>query len=337
MGNICCSVVQEGCYKVSPEPSLLQAEQPQLSQPVFIGEVLQPSDHLHGPPLDLLQQVHVLLMLGAPQVDAVLQVGSHKSGVKGQNHLPRPAGHSSFDAAQETVGFLGCKHTLPGHVELLINQHPQILLRRAALNTFSAQPVFVLGIAPTQVQNFALGLVELHEVRTGPPLKPVQVPLDGIPSLQRVDCTTQLGVVGKLAEGALNPTVHVTAKDVKQCQSQHQPLRNAACHCSPPGHRAIDHNSLSATIQPIPYPPSGPSVKSTSLQFRDKDVVRDSIKCFAQIQLPMTPRIEGMLAYCSSAFEDFDLLEERGDSCSCCDTAKLLGITSDPWPYWYPT
>ena len=43
---------------------------------------------------------------------------------------------------------------------------------------------------------------ELHEVRTGPLLKPVQVPLDGIPSLQRVDRITQLGVVGKLAEGA---------------------------------------------------------------------------------------------------------------------------------------
>ncbi|KAK4812205.1 hypothetical protein QYF61_009097 [Mycteria americana] len=36
------------------------------------GEVLQPSDHLHSPPLDLLQQVHVL-MLGAPELDAVLQ------------------------------------------------------------------------------------------------------------------------------------------------------------------------------------------------------------------------------------------------------------------------
>ncbi|KAK4830146.1 hypothetical protein QYF61_008634, partial [Mycteria americana] len=47
---------------------------------------------------------------------------------------------------------------------------------------------------------------------------------------------------------------------------------------------AIDRNSLSATIQPIPYTSSGPSVKSMSLQFRDKDVVWDSIKCFAQVQ-----------------------------------------------------
>ncbi|KAK4824541.1 hypothetical protein QYF61_016145 [Mycteria americana] len=118
------------------------------------------------------------------------------------------------------VGFLGCKRTLPGHVELLINQHPQVLLLRAALNPSSAQPVFVLGIALNHVQDLSLGLVELRKVHMGPPLKPAKVPLDGIPSLQRVDCTTQLGVVHKLAEGALNPTVHVTNKDVKQCRSQ---------------------------------------------------------------------------------------------------------------------
>ncbi|KAK4821092.1 hypothetical protein QYF61_013420 [Mycteria americana] len=165
--------VLEGCYKFSLEPSLLQAEQPQLSQTVFIGEVLQPSDHLRGPPLDSLQQLHVLLMLGAPELNTVLQ---------------------------DTVGFLGCKCTLPGHVELLINQHPQVILLRAALNPFSTQPVFVLGIAPTHVQDLALGLVELHEVCTGPPLKPVKVSLDGILSLQCVNHSTQLGIISKLAE-----------------------------------------------------------------------------------------------------------------------------------------
>jgi len=41
----------------------------------------------------------------------------------------------------------------------------------------------VLEIPLTQVQDLALGFVELHVVGTGPPLKPVQVPLDGIPSL----------------------------------------------------------------------------------------------------------------------------------------------------------
>jgi len=40
--------VLEGCYKVSLEPFLLQAEQPQLSRPFLIAEVLQPSDHFCG-------------------------------------------------------------------------------------------------------------------------------------------------------------------------------------------------------------------------------------------------------------------------------------------------
>jgi len=46
----------------------------------------------------------ILLVLGAPELDAALQVGSHESRVEGQNHLPRPAGHTSLDATQDTVG-----------------------------------------------------------------------------------------------------------------------------------------------------------------------------------------------------------------------------------------
>ena len=38
---------------------------------------------------------------------------------------------------------------------------------RASLNPFCHQPDFGLGITLTQVQHFALGLVELHEVHIG--------------------------------------------------------------------------------------------------------------------------------------------------------------------------
>ena len=48
----------------------------------------------------------------------------------------------------------------------------------------------------------------------GPLLELVQVPLDGILSLRHVNCTTQLGVVCSLAEGALNPTVYVIDEDI---------------------------------------------------------------------------------------------------------------------------
>ncbi|KAK4830883.1 hypothetical protein QYF61_013812 [Mycteria americana] len=154
--------------------------------------------HPHGEAL-AAAGVHVFPVLRTPELDAVLQVGSHQSRVEGQNHLPRPAGHASFDAAQDTVGLLGCKRTLLAHVQLSIHQYPQVPLPRAALNHIIPQPVLILGIALTQVQDLALGLVEPHEVHTGPLLQIVQVPLDGIPSLRRVNCTTQLGVICKLA------------------------------------------------------------------------------------------------------------------------------------------
>ena len=59
--------------KVSLEPSLLQAQQAQFPQLFLIGEVLQPSDHLSGPPLDPLQELHILPVLGAPGLDSVLK------------------------------------------------------------------------------------------------------------------------------------------------------------------------------------------------------------------------------------------------------------------------
>ena len=91
----------------------------------------------------------------------------------------------------------------------------------AVLKPFSAQTVSVLETALTQVQDLALGIVELHEVGMGSLLKPVQVPLDGIPYPMCVISTTQLGVVCKLAESALDPTVCVAYKDVKQHWSQY--------------------------------------------------------------------------------------------------------------------
>lgn len=43
--------------------------------------------------------VSIVLVLGAPDLDMVLQVGSHKSRIEGKNLLSRVAGHFSFDAA----------------------------------------------------------------------------------------------------------------------------------------------------------------------------------------------------------------------------------------------
>jgi len=115
--------------------------------------VFRPWDHFCGPPLNPLQQVHVFPVLRAPELHTGLTVESHQSRAEGQSHLPRPAGYAAFDAAQDMVGLLGCECTLLVHVELLVNQHTQVLLGRAALNPFSALPVFVLVIALTRMQD----------------------------------------------------------------------------------------------------------------------------------------------------------------------------------------
>jgi len=166
--------------------------------------MLQPSEQLCGPPLGSLQQLRVLLVLGAPELDVGLQVGSHQSRVEGQNSLPQPAGHASLDAVQDTVGLLGCERTLVACVQLFIHQYPQVLLGQTDLNPLIPQPVLIVGVALTQVQDPLLDPVEPHKVHTGLLLQLVQVPLDGILSFWRVNCTTQLSVICKLAEGALD-------------------------------------------------------------------------------------------------------------------------------------
>lgn len=64
------------------------------------------------------------------------------------------------------------------------------LLHRADLPEFFFQSVPTSGIALTQMQHLAL--VEPRGVLMGPLLQFLQVPLDGIPSLSCVNCTTQI-------------------------------------------------------------------------------------------------------------------------------------------------
>lgn len=143
----------------------------------------------------------------------------------------------------------------------------------------------ILGIALTQVRDLALGPVKLHEVHIDPPLKPVQVPLNGIPSLLPcgVDHASELGVVSELVECV--STAHAADKDIKQLQPQRHPLRSTAHHYSPYG--LLSHwlqlsncNHLGRSLS------TGWSIhKPMLLRFRDKGVVQDSIKCLAQGQL----------------------------------------------------
>ena len=78
-------LVLEGHNEVALEPYLLQAEQAQLPHCAFMGEVLQPCDNPHGSPLDLLQQLHMLLVLGTPGLNTVLQMGPWQGRTEGDS------------------------------------------------------------------------------------------------------------------------------------------------------------------------------------------------------------------------------------------------------------
>lgn len=122
-------------------------------------------------------------------------------------------------------------------------------------------------LVPTQVLDLVPDLVELNEVCLGPPLKPVKVPLDSIPSLQWKElCTTELGVLLRVQFISLSTLLTKMLNSASPSGN----LWNVTRHCSPLGPRALDHNSLSVTNQPISYPLTVASIKSTSIQFRNK-------------------------------------------------------------------
>lgn len=79
----------------------------------------------------------------------------------------------------------------------------------------------------------------------------VQLLVDGIPSFRCVSCTTLLGLVDELAEGALSPAFCVTDEGAEEHQSQDRALRDITCHQPPPGYRTIDHNFLAVSIQTV--------------------------------------------------------------------------------------
>ena len=131
------------------------------SQPFFTGEVFQPSDHFRGPPLDLLQQVRVCPVARTPELDALLQVGSHRSTVEGENHLSWPAGHILMQP-RVWFGFLGCKCTLLDHTWFFIHQYCQA----AGLLPTNPSPSlhWFWGLSQPRCQELGLGFVDLHEV-----------------------------------------------------------------------------------------------------------------------------------------------------------------------------
>ncbi|KAK4810025.1 LOW QUALITY PROTEIN: hypothetical protein QYF61_005088 [Mycteria americana] len=227
--------------KVSPEPPFLQAEQPQVPQPLLIRLTLH---QLRCPSLDTLQHLNVSLVVRGPKLNTVFEVRPHQCRVQGHDHFPSLAGHAIFDTSQDAIGFLGHLGTLLAHVQPAVKQHPQVLFHRASFQPLFPKPVALHRVAVAQVQDLALSLVEPHTTGPSPSIQPVQVPLQSLPTLKQINTPTQLGVVCKLTEGALDPFVQIIDKDIKQNWPQHRALGNTACDRPPTGVNSNHHHSL---------------------------------------------------------------------------------------------
>jgi len=140
-------LLRTGSYsEVSPESSLLQSEQVQLTQLVFAGEVLQHSDHLCALLWTRSNSSTSFLCWGSQAWTENSRWGPHEGRAEGGNPLPAATWTSGLQA-----------HTAGSH-HLLGTQHPKVLLLGAALNPLITQPVFVLRNALTRCRTLHLDL-----------------------------------------------------------------------------------------------------------------------------------------------------------------------------------
>ncbi|KAK4811166.1 hypothetical protein QYF61_019797 [Mycteria americana] len=77
-------------------------------------------------------------------------------------------------------------------------------------------PSFFTDLGVCRVQNLAFGLVKFHAINDCPMLQSIQISLQGLLSLKRVNSTSQFSVISKLANGAFNSCLQIIDKNIEQ-------------------------------------------------------------------------------------------------------------------------
>ncbi|KAJ7407128.1 hypothetical protein WISP_128424 [Willisornis vidua] len=101
---------------------------------------------------------------------------------------------------------------VPSGVLVFPGKHPQDIFHWAAFQPLCPKTVGLHGVVVTDVQDLALGLVELLTI--DPSIQLVQIPLQTLPTFQEINSPAQFGVICKLAEGALDLLVQFIDKDI---------------------------------------------------------------------------------------------------------------------------
>ncbi|TRZ10472.1 hypothetical protein HGM15179_016638 [Zosterops borbonicus] len=90
---------------------------------------------------ELKQKWLKVIHLAVKELDMALEVQPRASLVQGDNPCPCPASLIAADTGQDTTGLLGHLGPLLALVQLLSNQHSQILFHQAAFQPFFSKPV----------------------------------------------------------------------------------------------------------------------------------------------------------------------------------------------------
>jgi len=184
---------------------LLQAEQAQFPPPAFIGGAQKTSNHFCGPVLIPSQHLHILLVFGAPRLDALPKVRPHKGRSEGDIPTPHPAGHPCWRSPSYTWPPRLQAHTAGLHQALHPQGSPGPSLQGCSQRVLISVRTHIWDCHnPSETPWTWPCWTSLGSHR--PTFRASPVPLDGIPSFCCINWATQLRVICKLAEDTLNPT-----------------------------------------------------------------------------------------------------------------------------------
>mgnify|MGYP001859128896 FL=1 len=117
------------------------------------------------------------LVVRGPKLNAVFVVLPHQESSTGGQSLPNTAGHTISDTSQDAVSLLGHLSTLLIHIQLAVDQHPQVLFCQGAFQPLFPQAVAPYRVVVTQVKDTALSPVESNTVCLHLSVQPIQIPL----------------------------------------------------------------------------------------------------------------------------------------------------------------
>ena len=100
-------------------------------------------------------------------------------------------------------------------------QYIQVHFLYTVFQPLCPKPVALPGVVVAKEQDPAFGLVEPHPIGFSPAIQPFQIPLSGLATLRQINASSQLGVICKLTEGALNALIQVINKDIEEDRPQH--------------------------------------------------------------------------------------------------------------------